>query len=217
MRDRVPLLFNDDVALQLVRPAQGRRLLLPQRPGRRGRVRHRGRGRARVAVRRAGLPRRRLRRDPARHPAPLAARQAAAAPARDRERAATCARPSATATSTASSSRWRPTRERDIRRPERLDPRDEDGRRSPCSSRAATRLTEMVLAPPPVRRRGLGRLLLSVGVQHPRLRAARRARAPAAARAPDLRGRRLRRSARSARVPSTSIRTPCRRPTATRT
>src|SRR6185436_5365584 len=47
--------------------------------------------------------------------------------------------------------------------------------------------------PPSVRRRRLGRLLLSVGVQHPRLRAARRADPSAAALPPDVRGRRLRR------------------------
>ena len=45
---------------------------------------------------------------------------------------------------------------------------------------------------PSVRRRGLGRLLLPVGVQHQRLRAQGRPRAPAAAGPPDLRGRRVR-------------------------
>ena len=41
--DRVPLLFNADVALSMARPAQGGRLLLPQRAGRRDRLRGRGR------------------------------------------------------------------------------------------------------------------------------------------------------------------------------
>ena len=49
VRDRVPLLFNADVALSLVAAAQGRRRLLPQRAGRRGRLRRGGRRRARVA------------------------------------------------------------------------------------------------------------------------------------------------------------------------
>ena len=46
--------------------AQGGRRLLPQRAGRRGRLRGGGRGRPRVLVRRAALPGRRLRGDPAR-------------------------------------------------------------------------------------------------------------------------------------------------------
>ena len=72
VRDRVPLLFNADVALSVVRPRKQDADLLPQRAGRRGRLRRRGPGDPRVVVRRAALSRRRLRRDPARDPAPLA-------------------------------------------------------------------------------------------------------------------------------------------------
>src|SRR4029453_4664732 len=170
--------------------AQGRRGLLPERTGRRGRVRRRGRGCARVVVRRARLPRRRLRRDPARNPAPLAARQGPAPPARDRE------------------PRVPPPPEP---LPQRARPAHRDGalqraRHPPARAAQAARRDGRLhgarqerqpagrdgAAAPPLRRRRLGRLLLSVGAQHPRLRAARGARAPAAAVSPDLRGRRLR-------------------------
>ena len=67
-----------------------------------------------------------------------------------------------------------------------------DGR-LPAAREAVRRHQRADSRSPSVRRRRVGWLLLSLGVQHPRLRADRRARPPAAAGAPDVRGRRLRR------------------------
>ena len=75
--------------------------------------------------------------------------------------------------------------------PERLVTHDETGE-FPVVVKSGNRLVEMVMAHHPFDVVGLGRLLLPVGVQHPRLRAAGGPRAPAAAGAPDVRGRRLR-------------------------
>ena len=119
--------------------------------------------------------------------------------------AGTSAGRSATATSSASSSRARRTRERDIRRPRELRTHDEMGD-FPHPREAVRRDQRDRARPPSVRRRRLGRLLLSVGVQHQRLRADRRPRAPAAAGAPDLPGRRVRRLLASARGRTTSTR-----------
>ncbi len=84
-----------------------------------------------------------------------------------------------------------PYSERDIRRPDRApDPRREG--RLPDPGEAVRRAQRDHPRPPSVRRGRLGRLLLSLGLQHPRLRADRRPRAPAAAGAPDLPGRRVR-------------------------
>ena len=83
--DRVPLLFNTDVAM-LVRAARSRgRLLLPQRAGRRDRVRQRRRRRAADAARRHPVRAGRLPRHPARHHAPLHVHGHARALPRDRE------------------------------------------------------------------------------------------------------------------------------------
>ena len=64
---------------------------------------------------------------------------------------------------------------------------------SPCSCARASGLSRARARDPSVRRRRLGRLPLPVGADHPRLRADRRPRPPAAAGAPDVRGPRLRR------------------------
>ena len=69
---------------------------------------------------------------------------------------------------------------------------------------------------PPVRRRRLGRLRLSVDVLDPRLRADHRAHPHAAAVAPDVRRARTSSSARSARASSTSTRWRSRSRTTTR-
>ena len=66
------LMFNDDVEIGDLQADRGARRLLPQRRGRRGPVRPRGLGRARDDVRRAAVPRARLRRHPARHDLPRA-------------------------------------------------------------------------------------------------------------------------------------------------
>ena len=81
--------------------------------------------------------------------------------------------------------------ERDIRRPDRAPHPRREGR-LPDPGEAVRRAQRDHPRPPPVRRRRLGRLLLSLGVQHPRLRADRRPGPPAAAGAPDLPGRRVR-------------------------
>ena len=187
--DRVPLLFNADVAISMARPrkedafhyrnGQGDEVVyvvegdgvlessfgdLAYRPGD-------------YVV------------DPAGHPAPVAARDGAPPPARDRERRP---RPHAEAL------------------PQRARPAHRDGallraRHPPAGGALHPRRDRRVPGrgeerqpprgdgdgPPPVRRGGLGRLLLPVGVQHPRLRAAGRPRAPAAPGAPDVRGRGL--------------------------
>ena len=109
--DRMPLLFNQDIAMLYVEPdendahfyrnAQADELVYVSKG-----TRHAGDG-----VRRPALPRGRLPRHPPRHHAPLAARpRAASRPSCWSWRAgATCAGPSGTATSSASSSKARPT------------------------------------------------------------------------------------------------------------
>ena len=162
-------------------------------PGRRGRLRGGGRGRPRVArsascayrpATTSSIPRGVLHR--------WRLGPAAAPPPRDRERAATCARRSATATSTASSRRWRPSRERDIRRPERpRDPRRDGRVHGPGEERQpARRRWSMPHHPFDV----VGwdgyyyPWAFSIHDFEPRVGP----RAPAAAGAPDVRGRRLR-------------------------
>ena len=84
-----------------------------------------------------------------------------------------------------------PYSERDIRRPTAAPHPRREGR-LPHPGEAVRRAQRDHARPPSVRRGRLGRVLLSLGVQHPRLRADRRTGAPAAAGAPDLPGRRLR-------------------------
>ena len=54
--DRMPLLFNQDIAMLVRRARRGGRALLPQRAGRRGGVRREGEGHARDGVRRPAVP-----------------------------------------------------------------------------------------------------------------------------------------------------------------
>ena len=83
-----------------------------------------------------------------------------------------------------------PFSERDVRRPERArDPRRDRGLPGRGEERQPPRRDGD--GPPPARRGGLGRLLLPVGAEHPRLRAAGGPGPPAAAGAPDVRGRGL--------------------------
>ena len=91
-----------------------------------------------------------------------------------------------------------------------------DGR-FPAAREAVRRHQRVDPRPPSVRRRRLGRILLSVGVQHPRLRADRRPRPPAAAGAPDVRGRRIRRLLVLPAAVRLRSRTRCRRRTTTAT
>ena len=152
---------------------------------------HRGSGVLRTRVRARPVPGARLRGDPARDdPRLRAARGRGAVLAllphagRDRDaqplpqplRPAARARPLLAA-------RLPPARgARDLRRRGRV-PGDRAGPR---------RVPGLPARPPPVRRRGLGRLRLAVHVQRRRLRAARRPLPPAAARAPDVPGAELR-------------------------
>ena len=109
-----------------------------------------------------------------------------------------------------------PFSERDMRRPERLAPHDETGDFA-VVIKSGNRAGRDDARPPPARRGRLGRLLLPVGDQHPRLRAARRPRAPAAAGAPDVRGRRVRDLLVRAAAVRLRARRPSRPRTATRT
>ena len=85
-----------------------------------------------------------------------------------------------------------PFSERDIRRPTDLPTHDARGEHK-LVVKKDDKLHELILAWHPFDVVGLGRLLLPVGVQHQQLRAARRPGAPPAAGASDLRGRQLRR------------------------
>lgn len=84
-----------------------------------------------------------------------------------------------------------PFSERDIRRPTELRPRDEMGD-FPILVKQYNAINEAGAGSSPAGRGGLGRVLLPLDLQHPRLRAHRRPDPPAAAGAPDLPGRRLR-------------------------
>ena len=85
-----------------------------------------------------------------------------------------------------------PYSERDIRRPAEPPHHRREGR-VPAGGEEGEPAVRDDAGLSPVRSRRVGWLLLPVGAQHPRFRAARRTHPPAAARAPDLRGRRLRR------------------------
>ncbi|CAA9335473.1 MAG: Homogentisate 1,2-dioxygenase, partial [uncultured Gemmatimonadaceae bacterium] len=168
------------------------RALLPQRPGGRAGLRRQGERRARVDLRRPPLRRGRLPRDPPRHHAPVEARPGLAhQAARLRE-----PRPRALAEALPQPVRAAPRGGAVLRArhppPARAQPARRDGR-PPHPRQAVRRAQRVHPRPPPVRRRRVGRLLLPLGVQHPGLRADRRARAPAAAGAPDVRGGQLRR------------------------
>ena len=72
------LQYNNDVEIGHLHPGGRGGLLLPRRRGRRGRLRPRGRRRARDDLRLAAVPQARLRRDPARDDLPLPLRRPAA-------------------------------------------------------------------------------------------------------------------------------------------
>ena len=169
--------------------ADGR--LLPQRRGRRGRLRPPRHGRRADDVRPGRVPREGLRRDPARHDPPLGARRGLRAALdvlphagrdRDPEPLPQPLRPAARARAVLAARLPSAGRARDGRRDRRVDGHPARARR-PADLRPR---------PPPVRRGRVGRLRLPVHVQRRRLRAARGALPPAAARAPDLPGPELR-------------------------
>ena len=174
-----------------VQADRGARALLPQRRGRRGDLRAPRERRAAHHVRPRAVPRARLRGDPARHHAHVRAARGRGAvlgllphPRRDRdaEPLPQPLRPAARALAVLAA-RLPPARgARDLRR-ERRFRRDGAG---------AGRLPGLHARPAPVRRRRLGRLRVAVHLQRRRLRAARRALPPAAARAPDVPGVELR-------------------------
>jgi hypothetical protein len=106
--------------------------------------------------------------------------------------------------------------ERDIRRPKKLETHDEKGD-FVIKVKKQNLLHEFVYATHPFRRGGLGRLQLSLRLQHPRLRAHHRPRTPAAARPPDLRDETPSWCAASARASTTTTRRPSPRRTTTAT
>ena len=164
-------------------------LLLPQRRGRRGRLRPRGHRHARDDLRRPALQGGRLHRHPARDDLPVRPRGRAAPPrvrlARaDRDPAALPERVRAAPRARAllPPRHARADRAQDARRP----------RRAPGQAAHQGRLPDLRPRLPPVRRRGLGRLRLPVDVLDPRLRADHGPHPHAAAVAPDLPGAQLR-------------------------
>ncbi len=175
-----------DLALPTSRGDAG---LLPERRGRRGRLRPRGHRHARDDLRQCALPRGRLRRHPARDDLPVRPRRAAAAP---RVRVARADRDPAPLPQ-----RLRPAaRARAV-----LPPRHPPAHRAADSSREGRlrrqgarprRLPDLRARLPPVRRGRLGRVRLPVDVLDPRLRADHRPDPHAAAVAPDVRGPQLR-------------------------
>ena len=94
----------------------------------------------------------------------------------------------ATATTSASCSRARRFRSATSAGPAELTHARRDGR-LPDPGQAVRRDQRARARSPSARRRGLGRVLLPLGLQHPRLRADRRTNSPAAAGAPDVPGR----------------------------
>ena len=191
--DRIPLLFNSDVAMLYVEPneadehfyrnAQADELVYVAK----------GKGTLETPVRRPAVLGGRLPRDPPRHHAPLPLRRVGR-----RAEAAGHGGPRARPPAEALPQRVRPAhRGRAVLRARhpraaRAAHARRDGR-VPHPREAVRRDQRDHPRPPSARRRGLGRPVLSVGVQHQRLRADRRPRAPAAAGAPDLPGRRVRR------------------------
>ena len=153
---------------------------------------HHGTGHRRDDLRRRPLPPARLRRDPARHDLPRAdaddraSRSGSASTRRARSR-----RRTATATATGSCSSTRRTRSATSTRPRELHTHTDRGELR-ADGPGARRLPGLRPRLPPVRRRRLGRLRLSVHVQHRRLRADHGPHPHAAAGAPDVPGPELR-------------------------
>ena len=179
----------------VVRPAEAdaRDGLLPQRRGRRDALRPRGRRASstptsgRSATARATTSSCRSARPGAWRPTRAAPSGCSTSSARPRS-----SRRSATATTTASCWSTRPYSQRDIRLPDEVPARTDEGDFR-VHVKMRNRLTAYHYTPPPVRRRRLGWLPLAVRLQHRRLRADHRARPPAAAGPPDVRGAELRR------------------------
>ena len=200
---------NGDIEVSICKPTEADGRLLPQRRGRRGRLRPPGRGR-------------RARRSSARSPyrehdyvviprgttyrwEPRRRRRAALAVlphARARSR-----RRTATATATASCSSTRRSRSATSTRRPSSRRIDETRRVRPSRVRVRGGCQQLRPRLPPVRRRRLGRLRLPVHVQRRRLRAARRALPPAAARRTRPSRARTSSSARSRRGCSTGTST----------
>ena len=184
------LMWNDDVEISLCRPTELMDWLLPERRRRRGDLRPRRLGHGRVDLRRASVQARRLRRDSARHDVPVHARRRRAALCRlrvtgaNRDPAPLPQRVRATAGACAVLPPRHPSADRAEHAPR--------ARRVPRQGARARRLPDLRPRLPPLRRRRLGRLRLSVDVLDPRLRADHRAYPHAAAVAPDLPGAELR-------------------------
>ena len=193
---RVPLFFNSDVVMGVVRPAESDAggHVLPQRRSRRDALRPRGRAACstRSSDRSATAPATTWCSRSARPGGWTPTPDSAAADALPRVRRRRSSRRSATATTTASCSSTRPYSQRDIRAAGR-GPAARRGRRLRRSTSARAAGSRPTTTAPPVRRRRLGRLPLAVRLQHRRLRADHRPRPPAAAGPPDVPGAQLRR------------------------
>ncbi len=164
-------------------------LLLPERRGRRGDLRPRGRGDAGDDLRRRALQGRGLPRHPARHDLSLRSRRPAA-PSRLRD-AWPDRDPEALPEPVRTDPRRRPVLP--PRHPPAVGAEDAPGAgRLPREGARSRRVPGVRPRLPPLRRRRLGRLPLPVDVLDPRLRADHGPHPPAAALAPDLPGPELR-------------------------
>ena len=198
MQGRRLVLGNADVRISYV-VAGATSPLLPQRGRRRVRVRRSRGGRRRDGLRRADLPHRRLRRDPARDDAPLGPRRREGAVSRlyAIEANSHIAPPRRYLSRYGQFLEHAPYCERDLYGPDEPLLVEGDGRRGAREAPAAPGPRRAGRHPddlrhPPLRRRRLGRLPVPLHVQRRRLRADHRTRAPAAAGAPGLRGPQLR-------------------------
>ena len=191
----IPLFFNNDVLMGVIRPAEAipETHVLPQRRRRRDALLPRGQRHVRERLRHAALRPGRLHRHPDRHHLAADARTRASTTASSTSsRRPRSSRRSATSTTTASCWSTRPYSQPRPHAPESRS-RAHDDRRLRDPRQGARPDHGLPLPAPPVRRRRLGRLPVPVPLQHRRLRADHRARPPAAAGAPDVRGAQLRR------------------------
>ena len=129
--------------------------LLPERAGRRGRLRQRRRRRARVAARRAGVRPRRLPRRAPRHRPPLPLRASAPRGCLVIESAGYVRTPNRYRNEFGQLMEHAPFSERDIRRPSDLQTIDQKGE-FPIVVKKDNRLTRVVRRPPSLRRRRAG-------------------------------------------------------------
>ena len=183
------LMWNDDVEIALCRPSAAMEHHYRNGEGRRGRLRPRGQGHSRDDLRRPALSRRRLHRHPARHDLPVPPRGRAALPRLH------LARPDRDPAPLPQRVRAAP-RARALLPPRHPSPHGAEDALGPRRARRQVpgqgRLPDLRPRLPPVRCRGLGRLRLSVDVQHQRLRADHGPDPHAASGAPDLPGAQLR-------------------------